>query len=370
LQGYLAILRRNFMAITTPRFPATIPTFHIELKKRVNAYFHERKIKPTGNWRLHLKTAIIVFTFVATYLWLVFFTPSILPAVLLCILMGINVAAVGFNIMHDGAHGSYSKNSVINQMAASSLDIMGASSFLWKTKHNIIHHTYTNIDGVDDDIDVRPWLRLAPAQKRYSFHRFQHFYFLALYAQLYLFWVFFRDFKKYFAGKIGNIAVTKRKRFDEFTFWGSKVSFLIFFIVLPIYMVGIWRFLPGFFIFLSTCGIIISVVFQLAHAVDDVEFLNPNPETDKMKDEWAVHQVKTTANFATKNKIVTWFVGGLNFQIEHHLFPRISHIHYPAVSKIVKQTAQDFGIKYKEFPNLTAAIYAHVVHLRKMGMAE
>lgn len=356
--------------IKSPRFAVGGRTsFQAELKKRVDAYFSEHKITPTGNWKLYLKTAIISLTFVAIYAGLVFFNLGVFPSIILAMLLGVNVAAIGFNIMHDGAHGSFSNNGIINQMAASSLDFLGGSSFMWKVKHNIIHHTYTNIEGVDDDIDIKPWMRMTITQQKYFFHRFQHIYFIMLYALLYLFWVTIMDFKKYFTGKVGEMPIKDMGWKDQVTFWGSKVSFAFVFVFLPIYMKGILPYLLGFMFFSFTTGIVISMVFQLAHTVDELEFPEANTETNKMEDEWAVHQIKTTANFATKNKIITWFAGGLNYQIEHHLFPRVSHVHYPAISKIVKKTSEEFGLKYNEFPRMYQAVWAHIMLLKRVGAA-
>jgi linoleoyl-CoA desaturase len=352
-----------------PSFPSAQFSFHSELKKRVSVYFAEQEVKKTGNWKLYLKTAVLGLTFIAIYGTLVFFTPGIFLSIILAILLGLNIAAIGFNVMHDGSHGSYSKSSIVNQLAASSLDFLGASSFMWKIKHNIIHHTYTNIEGIDDDIDIKPWMRMTLSQKKHFFHRFQHIYFILLYALLYIFWVGFTDFQKYFSGKISNIEIQKMGWKDHVGFWASKVSFLFFFILLPIYMTGVLPYLLGFFIMMFATGIFISMVFQLAHTVEDLSFPEPNAINNTMEDEWAVHQVKTTSNFATKNKIITWLFGGLNFQIEHHLFPKVSHVHYPELSKIVKKTAADFGIVYNEFPRMHQAIWAHILLLKRVGAA-
>jgi linoleoyl-CoA desaturase len=178
------------------------------------------------------------------------------------------------------------------------------------------------------------------------------------------------DFQKYFTGKVGELAIKEMTWKDHLLFWASKLSFATLFIFLPIYTCGFLDYIIGFIIFSATTGIVISLVFQLAHAVEELEF--PTPEAgDKvmMENEWAIHQVKTTANFATKNKVITWFMGGLNYQIEHHLFPKISHVHYPAISKIVKKTSEEFGLKYQEFPKMRHAIFAHLQLLKRMGAA-
>jgi linoleoyl-CoA desaturase len=191
--------------IHAPRFATGNNSFQAELKKRVDEYFSEKGIKSTGNYKLYLKSAILSLTFIGIYGALVFATVNVWVAIVLAILLGMNVAAIGFNVMHDGAHGSYSKSSIINQMAASSLDFLGGSSFMWKVKHNIIHHTYTNVDGFDDDIDIKPWMRMTLDQKKYFFHRFQHIYFILLYSFLYLLWVASWIFKSIFRARWATI---------------------------------------------------------------------------------------------------------------------------------------------------------------------
>jgi linoleoyl-CoA desaturase len=108
-------------------------------------------------------------------------------------------------------------------------------------------------------------------------------------------------------------------------------------------------------------------VFQLAHTVEHTEFPVTDEITNRLPDEFAAHQIKTTANFATRNKVISWLVGGLNFQIEHHLFPKISHVHYPAISEIVKCVCAEYQLQYIEYPTMRQAVFAHVRFLRRLG---
>jgi linoleoyl-CoA desaturase len=156
---------------------------------------------------------------------------------------------------------------------------------------------------------------------------------------------------------------------DHLVFWGFKIFHAFLFIGLPIYMVGFADWVIGFVIFTCVAGFVLSLVFQLAHTVEHTSFPLTNAATGKLDDEWAVHQIKTTANFATRNPVVSWLVGGLNFQIEHHLFPKISHIHYPAISKIIKQACQEHGLVYIEYRHVHNAVASHVAFLRQMGRA-
>ena len=353
--------------VHTPKFPVMANSLHAELKRRVNLYLEDHAIKATGNFKLFSKAIILMSLFVITYVHLIFFTPPVFYAILECILFGGLIAAIGFNVMHDGSHGSFSKYAWLNKLASSSISVLGASRFMWAMKHVTLHHTFTNIDGVDDDIEVGVLMRMAPTQKHYVLHRFQHIYFWVLYMLLYIFWIFFADYKKYFSKKIGSVAISDMSFAEHFEFWAVKVYHAFIFVVLPIYMLGWVSWLVGFLVVGCFAGFVLSIVFQLAHTVTETEFPLANQPENKMPDEFAVHQIQTTANFATKSKLVSWLVGGLNFQIEHHLFPKISHVHYPAISKIVKQTCADFKLKYIEYPTVVSAIKAHVQYLKLMS---
>lgn len=353
--------------MTLPKFTGIHHSFHAELKAKISEYFVQVGRSTTGNYQLFIKAVVLMVAFVGIYMHIVFFTPVVIWQIVESVLLGAIVAAIGFNVMHDGAHGSFSKYKWVNQLAAFSLNILGGNTFMWNIKHNIIHHAYTNIDGVDDDIDIQPWLRMSSTQKKYRMHKYQHFYFWILYSLLYIFWVFILDYKKYFKGSIGGMPIKKMSLKDHLVFWNFKLVHFFLFAGLPVYMVGFESWLVSFLIFSLVAGFVLSIIFQLAHTVEHTTFPMADPETGKMEDEWAIHQLKTTANFATKNRLITWFVGGLNFQIEHHLFPKISHVHYPALHQIIKKICEERGIHYIEFKNLRFAIVSHVLFLKKMG---
>lgn len=353
----------------TPKFSPSKNSFHLVLKSRVNEYFQQNNISATGNHQLFTKAVILFSSFLLIYVHLLFFTPAWWLAVIEAVLLGGLVASIGFNIMHDGAHGSFSSRQGVNRMAAFSLNILGGSDFMWNVKHNIIHHAYTNIDGVDDDLDARPFLRMASTQKKYFIHKFQHFYFWFIYCFLYLYWIFFSDFQKYFSKKIGDIPLKKMSARNHFDFWIFKVVFYCMFIVLPIIMLGFLPWLIGFLIFSMVAGFVLSIVFQLAHTVEHTHFPMPDEVSNKLEDEWAIHQLKTTANFATNSRVISWLLGGLNFQVEHHLFPKISHIHYPAISKIIKEVCKEYEVEYFEYRKMRQAVVSHIIFLKQMGRA-
>lgn len=355
--------------MATPKFPVVTPSFHSVLKQRVNQYFQEKHIAPTGGWRLLTKGLLLFSLLATTYLVLLIVQPPTFWAMLLCALLGLLIATIGFNIMHDGSHGSFSKYAFINKLAALTLNMLGGSAFMWNQKHNVIHHAYTNVHDVDDDLDAGFLMRMSKHQPKLAIHRVQHLYFWVLYSLLYLFWIFYSDFGKYFKGRIGSVPLKKMSLKDHLSFWTGKILFALVFMIIPIYTFGFVNWLIGFLVMTTVSGFVLSIVFQLAHTVQDTIFPVADDVTGKMEDEWAVHQLKTTANFATRNKVVSWLVGGLNFQVEHHLFPRISHIHYPEINKIVKQACAEFNVPYIEYRTMGKAIKSHVNYLRSLGTA-
>ena len=340
--------------------------FFNALKQEVDAYFERNAIKKTGNWKLYAKTAILIPSAIGIYLLLMFVSMHWALSSFLWVAFGLNMAAIGFNIMHDACHGSFSTRGWVNELFGLTNNFLGGNAFLWKLKHNIIHHTYTNVDGVDDDINNMPFMRQCSTQPWKPMHQFQSIYMFFLYGFTSLF-MFFMDYVKYFSKKIYSTPLKKMDTKEHIIFWGGKIFFILFYIGIPIFLIGWKAWLIGFLISQFTLGLTLAIVFQLAHVVEHAEFESAGIDPVKIENEWAIHQVKTTANFAFSNKLITWFVGGLNYQIEHHLFPRISHIHYPAISKIVRETCAQFELNYIYFPSTRAAVASHVRFMNQMG---
>lgn len=345
--------------------------FFKNLKAKVDAYFSEKKLDPAGNGRLYVKGAIQIFSAAVLYTVLVFFTPPTVVSILLCFLLGLNLGVIGFNVMHEGGHQSFSRYQWINKASAYSLNMLGGISYFWKIKHNVNHHTFTNIDGMDSDIDAKPFMRMHEDQPRYWFHRFQHIYWVVLYGISYVAWVFYEDFEKYLSGRHSANSTPKKLHWKEhFIFWFTKITYVVVYIGIPVIMVGWLPTLIGFFIITFVTGLSISIVFQLAHVVEDTQFHSAHHRSEADKQEWAIHQLNSTANFATGSRSLHWLLGGLNFQIEHHLFPRISHVHYPQVSRLVKEACRESNVAYIEYTTMFQAISSHLMHLKRLGRAE
>ena len=343
------------------------PSFQTTLRRVVDRYFQMTGKSTRDNFRMYLKTAIVATWTIASYVLLVFVCDAWWQAVPLAISMGFATAAVGFNIQHDGSHGAYSRHAWVNRIMASTMDMVGASSFVWARKHNTLHHTYTNIDGRDDDIAVGALARLSPHQRRRVLHRFQHVYLWFLYALLPIKWQFVDDFYNVASGRIAGSRMARPKGWDLVVFVAGKALFFFFALVLPMLLHPVWAVLLLYALAFFVQGVVISVVFQLAHVVEAAKFPEPDPVTGQLQASFAEHQLQTTVDFARGNRFVSWFVGGLNFQVEHHLFPRICHVHYPKLAKIVERTCRKAGVEYHVNPSVRSAIASHYRWLRTMG---
>lgn len=342
--------------------------FYQSLKASVDEYFTQNRLRRTGDWRLFSKTIILGSVAIGVYAALMLVNMPAYIALLLCALLGYTLACVGFSVMHDANHGSYSTNSTLNDALGLTLNAMGASSYFWKQKHNIIHHTYTNVDGVDDDIAKSPIIRQCETQKWVPAHKVQHLYLPFVYSLSPIFWVFIMDFTKYFSRKIYTTEAWKMSLKNHLIFWATKVYYVAVYIVIPIMVWGWQGWLLGYMVMNMVMGLTLSMVFQLAHVVENTEFEHiPLDETKHIDTAWAEFQIKTTANFAMNNKVISWFVGGLNFQVEHHLFPKVSHIHYPALSKIVQQKCREFNLPYNHYPTLFSALASHFRVMKQLG---
>jgi len=341
-----------------------------ELRRRVDAYFEQ-----TGRSRrdcpgMYFKTASVLAWFVGAYLLLLFVVTSWWSVLPLAIILGVATAAIGFNIQHDGGHKAYSGRRWINKIAAMTLDLMGGSSYLWDWKHNSINHTYPNIAGHDDDIDVGILARLSPQQKRFGFHRLQGIYLWLLYGFLAIKWHFYDDFYNVSVGRIGGHKIPRPRSKDLVIFIAGKLAFFSLAFGIPILLHPLWTVLVVYAIAAFVSGVVLSVVFQLAHCVEEADFPVPVQDANgqlRMPTDWAIHQVQTTVDFARGNRVLCWFLGGLNFQIEHHLFSRICHVHYPALSKIVEELCHEFGIRYAAHKSFWSALASHARYVTEMG---
>ncbi len=343
--------------------------FFQSLKSEVDDYFKSNNFKKTGDYRLYLKSVILIGSAIAIYSSLMTLQLDNLIALVLTALFGFLSACIGFSVMHDANHGSYSTSNKFNDfIGLIGSNGLGANAFFWKQKHNIIHHTYTNVDGIDDDIAKSPIIRQCETQKWVPAHKIQHLYIPFVYSLSSIFWIFFMDFSKYFTGKIYTTEAWKMSFKNHLVFWITKLYYFLFFIIVPIIIWGFAGWALGFLVYNIFMGLTLSFVFQLAHVVENTEFEHvPLDTTKHIETAWAEHQIKTTSNFSMNNKIISWFVGGLNFQIEHHLFPKISHVHYPAISKIVQKKCQEFSLPYNYYPTIGKALASHFRTMKALG---
>ncbi|MBB6184190.1 fatty acid desaturase family protein [Oleiagrimonas soli] len=342
--------------------------FHRELKRRVLADLRDRGCDPRDSGRMYAKTAIILTAFALTYTALVFLAQTWWQALPLAVALGAATAGIGFNIMHDGGHLAYSKRRWVNRLMAMTLDLVGGSSYIWQWKHGRFHHTWVNVDGHDSDIDLGVLARLSPGQRRRPWHRWQHLYLWPLYAVTVLRWHLYGDFRDLLTGTIGTRSFARPRGADLAVFVLGKLAFFMLAFGLPLLFHPWTAVVAGYAVVAAVSGLLLALVFQMAHVVEAAAFPTPVGEAPHLDTPWAVHQLHTTVNFAPHNRVLSWLIGGLNFQVEHHLFPHIAHVHYPAVARVVERTCREFGLPYHVSPSFAASIASHYRWLHRMSL--
>ncbi|MGZ3883006.1 MAG: fatty acid desaturase family protein [Bacteroidia bacterium] len=341
------------------------------LQKRVNAYFAENKITRQANAEMVIKSIVLLCSYVIPFLLILFFKLDTWALLLAFAVMGFGLAGIGMSIMHDANHGSYSKKKNVNNWMGYTLNLVGGMVYNWKLQHNVLHHTYTNIKDADDDIDNKLIMILSPGCKGIKkHHRFQYIYAFFFYMLITLYWVVGKDFVQHIQYRRNGVNLSKPGAYS-ISFWKNvllKFFYFGYMFALPMYVQG-YHFLPllsGFLLMHAIGGFILTVIFQLAHSVEGTSFPVPD-DKNIVANDWAIHQLNTTVNFSSGNKFISWYVGGLNYQVEHHLFPNICHVHYPKISCIVKQTAEEYGVPYLYSPTFMGALRSHVKMLKKFG---
>jgi linoleoyl-CoA desaturase len=341
--------------------------FAIALRKNVNAYFKLNKISTNANAAMVIKTIVLMSIYVVPFV-LILTVPMLLwMALILVIIMGIGIAGVGMGVMHDACHGSYSKKPWINNLLSGTIYLLGSNIVNWKIQHNVLHHTYTNISGYDEDIDEKGPIRLSENTPLRWYHKYQFIYAFIFYGMMTI-TLLFNDFMRLVNYNKKGLLATQNKRLkvELIKMFLRKIAYLIVVIGFPIWFTPFtWiEVIVGFILMHWVASIILSFVFQMAHVVEGAE--QPIPEQE-IKSNWFIHQFNTTSDFARHNKILGWYVGGLNFQIEHHLFPNICHIHYSKLAPIVEKTAKEFGIKYNLKTSFMQAFSSHINTLKDLG---
>ena len=343
--------------------------FYPTLRKRVDQYFIDHKISRNANGEMVMKTIILICGYLLPFVAMLVFSITGPFGYFLWAVMGFSVAGIGMSVMHDANHGAYSSSQKVNDLIGFSINLAGGAAFNWKLQHNVLHHTYTNISSHDEDIKDRAIMKFNPHSKRKGIQRFQHFYAFFFYGLITIYWVLAKDIVQYFLFiKLGvNKNSPAENRMLLLRIILLKLIYFSVLIGVPLYLGMPVDFLIwGFLLMHFTAGMILTLVFQLAHSVEGT--VHPLADDEgRISSDWAIHQMQTTVNFSRKNKFLSWYLGGLNYQVEHHLFPKICHVHYPALSEIVEATAKEYGVPYLENRSFGEAFMSHVRYLKELG---
>ncbi len=344
-------------------------TFHAELRGRVKAHLNATGRQERDCPEMYAKTAVIFAAFAAAYGLLVFGATTWWQALPLAVVLALTIVAIGFNVMHDANHEAYSDRRWLNRALGTSLDVVGGSSYFWRWKHNVFHHTFVNVVGYDTDIDLAGLGRLTPHHRRRWIHRWQHLYAWFLYGAMVVKWQLYDDFRLVCTGRMGGHHTPRPSGWQLLVFCGGKLVFFTLAFAIPLALHPVWAVAALYAVTAVVTGVVLGVVFQLAHCLEQADF-PVALGSGRLETPWAVHQVETSVDFARRNRAAFWLLGGLNFQIEHHLFSRICHVNYAAIAPLVERTCHEYGVRYKYNETLTSALRSHYRWLRTMGRAE
>jgi len=352
-------------------FARTQRDFVSTLNKRVNEYFKVNNVSRHGNAEMIIKTFCMFLAYFGPYtLVLTGVITGTLPLILAVAVMSLGLAGIGLSVMHDANHGAYSHKPWVNTLVGYSLNLVGANAFNWKIQHNVLHHSFTNVHEADEDISPRGVLRLSPHSDWKKVHQYQFIYAWFLYGLMTLVWLFFKDFARIV--RYHQTGLAKKHTPSVAAEWailvGTKLVYIGYIMVVPLIFTSLlwWQILLGVIIMHYIAGFILAIIFQPAHVIEGTEYPLPD-ENNTLENNWAVHQLLTTTNFGNKSRWFSWYVGGLNFQIEHHLFPNICHVHYRRISSIVKETAAEYGLPYKSSRTFLGALAGHTRLLKQLG---
>jgi linoleoyl-CoA desaturase len=347
------------------------PDFINELRHQVKEYFETNNISKYGNSTLVMKSIFMILLYFIPYALMLSGVVSSLPGILLCwIVMGIGMSGVGMVLMHDANHRTFSKSQQINRLLSKSLYLLGGFPPNWRQQHNILHHGFTNVDGQDEDINPAGVLRFSPHGPLFKIHRFQQWYAWFFYCLMTLSWATLKDFNQLSRYRKMEVKLNNGHKYNQLLIdlILTKTLYYLIFLIIPMIVLPIsWYWTVTFFFAMHfVSGLILSAIFQTAHVMPTSAYPLPD-KNGNLKNNWAIHQLMTTSNYAPKSKIFTWMIGGLNFQVEHHLFPNISHVHYKNISNLVKSATQKYELPYHVQRNFFMALYSHFKMLKVLG---
>jgi linoleoyl-CoA desaturase len=306
-------------------------------------------------------TALLAGSWIALYA----LRPNSWKFVALYVLGGLAQTFLLLNIAHDSNHNAISSMPSVNKTLNYAFDLCGINSYMWRILHHRGHHSCINVHGEDDALTGRGLFRFTPHEPKLRLHRFQHVYALFLYALFSLDYVFVRDFESFFFSRHDYLKRTKHPAREVAILFAGKLFYFTYMLVLPIVVLEKSPLLvAGAFLLVHLIiGLSVSLVFQTTHTIDTSYFPLSRSEFDNS----VYHIFATTADYATSNPVVGWLTGGLNHHIAHHLCPFVCHTHYAPLTRIVRQTADEFGIPYRQHATMTQAIRHHLILLKQLG---
>lgn len=329
----------------------------------MDAHFGDRP--RVGDARLYRKAAIVIAWWIASYVHALVLASSWWDGALSVISLAFASAAVPTTIAHDGAHAAFSDRRWLNSCAAWCVNLLGISTPWWRRKHGTLHHAYTRLNGVDDDLEQGALLRMHPEQPWRPWHRWQHLYAFALYPFLHLS-MLVTGIRFLITGRVGLHQFHPTRR-DRVLGWTMTAACFALLFGIPCLFREPWIVVAALLPWSALFGLILVLIFQVEHCVGEVESPPRSADSGDIELDWATCQVQATQNFATDSRLLTWYSGALNLHVEHHLFPRMSHTHYAELSRVIRPLCEEQGVRYRVVPTYLEALAGHARWLKLLG---
>jgi len=336
------------------------------IKTKTNTYFKERGISKFGNNALVLRGVILSLITVCSYISLVHAT-NFFTLQGSYLLFGFCLLVAGMTLGHDAAHHCLTGKTKWDNLCFTAIFcLQGMNPSVWKIKHNSSHHLYPNISNMDSDLEVTTWLRLSPYQEKKTIHRYQHLYAPILYMCASLVWIFTYDLVMLFKYRHGNLILTK-SRAGVGKVLLIKVSYILLYLIIPYYLLpfNFNTILIAFLLMHALLSLFLTFTFFISHHITDTRYTSVESGRT-IEASWLIHQITSTVDFHPHSTFFNCIFGGFNAHVAHHLLPGVSHVHYPALTHMIKSVLRENEISYHAVTFL-GGVKSHLKHLKNLG---
>ena len=340
-----------------------------QIKTKADAYLNDPKMKRMGQIALWIKFISLCAIIGISYNFLIHAT-TFNALLISYLIFGFVFLLLGINFGHDAAHHCVSGNRIVDSILFQLIfGLQGLSSYIWQIRHNFSHHIFPNVYENDTDLEISDLILLSPHQKKLAVHKYQHIYAIFLYMLFSLSWIFVVDFKMLTRKKHANINIGKVPVFELVKLVIIKAAYICIFLVLPAHYSSLsyWAVIGAYLIMNIVVSVFLAFTFFISHHVNETEYLDAIDHEKTVPDSWIRRQIVSTVDFNTHSAVANYLFGGFNLHVAHHLFPGLSHIYYPRLTRMIKETLEENNLNWYQSYSFFDGVVSHLSLLKKNG---